>query len=145
MALWKKIWQKIKIITVDNLTLVHKKSNFCKNRAKLLQSEQLLQNSCKKIYLTRLVNLKVTLAKFLNQSCNTLFLAKILLELCFLNIRRKAFFERFLQDSCKQKFPVYTLHSDDLCVSPKSKHNQPLEVKFDELYTCWTYFVIEHL
>ena len=40
---------------------------------------------------------------------------------------------------------VYTLRSDNLCISPKSKHNQPLEVKFDEFYTCWTYFVIEHL
>ena len=35
--------------------------------------------------------------------------------------------------------------SDDLCISPKIKNNQPLEMKSDELYTCWKYFVNEQV
>ena len=45
-----------------------------------------------------------------------------------------------LKESCKNlqkiKFSVDTLRSDNLWISQKSKHNQPLQVKFDELYTC---------
>ena len=72
---------------------------------------------------------------------------------------KKEILARLLQDSCKNlwsitsilqdlarnKSSVYTLCSDNLCTSPKTKHNQPLQVKFDELYNCWTHFVIEHL
>ena len=107
----------------------------------------ILQNSCnpynfckifvENTYLARLVNLEVNLAEFLQQYCNTFsFLAKILQELCFLNLARNAFFVRTLQNLARNKFFVYTLRSDNLCISPKSKHNQPLEVEFDELYTC---------
>ena len=34
--------------------------------------------------------------------------------------------------------------SDNLCISSKIKKNQPLDVKSDELYTCWRYFVNKH-
>ena len=52
---------------------------------------------------------------------------------------------RILQDLAGHKFSVHTVHSENLCISPKGKHNQPLEVKFDELYTCSRYFVNEHV
>ena len=47
---------------------------------------------------------------------------------------------RILQDLASDKTSVYTLCSDKLCISTKSKHNKLLEIKFDELYTCLTYF-----
>ena len=28
------------------------------------------------------------------------------------------------------------VYSDNLCISPKIKHNKPLEVQSDELFTC---------
>ena len=59
-----------------------------------------------------------------------------------LTCKNLARLERILQDLASNKFCVYILRSDNLCISPKSKHNQPLEVKFDELCSCWTYFVI---
>ena len=48
---------------------------------------------------------------------------------------------RIWQDLARSKLCVNTLGSDDLCISPKSKHNQPLEVKFEKLHTCGAYFV----
>ena len=45
-------------------------------------------------------------------------------------------FVRILQDLARNKLCLNTLRSDKLCISPKSKHNQPLEIKVDELYTC---------
>ena len=69
--------------------LVHKKNNFCKI---------LVKNT----YLA-LVNLKANHAKFLQQSCNSFsFLAKVLQELCFLNLARNAFFCKNLARSCKK-------------------------------------------
>ena len=66
---------------------------------------------------------------FTQQFCNTFsFLAKILQELCFLTVARNDFFVRILQDLARNKFFVYTLRSDKLCISPKSKHIQPSEV-----------------
>ena len=63
----------------------------------------------------------------------------------FLESCKKRFFVRNLQVFARNKLSVYTLRSDNLCISPKYKHNQPLEVKCDEIYTCWTYFVLEHV
>ena len=60
---------------------------------------------------------------FFQDSCN---------KLCSFTKRKN------LRNLVRNKFSVYRLRSIKLCISPKSKHNQPLEVKFDELYTCWT-------
>ena len=70
---------------------------------------------------------------FLQDSC------KILARNCALSqedsCKNLRFVTIILQDLGRNKSSVYTLRSDNLCISSKSKHNEPLEVKFDELYT----------
>ena len=46
-----------------------------------------------------------------------------------------------LQGLARNKLSLDTLRSDNFCISPKSKHNQALEIKVYELHNCWTYFV----
>ena len=97
----------------------------CKNLAKFLHSIQLF---CK-------ILVKNTSCKILAAILQHFFIScKNLARVVFL--AKNAIFARFLQDLARNKLSLNTLRSDNLCISPKSKHNQPLEVKFDELYTC---------
>ena len=118
-------------------SLVHKKNNFCKNLAKFSQSIQLLQTSNKKYKSCKIgefgsnsCKLFATILQNFFNSCK-IFARVVLLESC-----KKCIFVKILQDLARNKLSVYTLRSDNLCISPKSKYNQPLKVKFDELYTC---------
>ena len=99
------------------------------------QEKQLLQKSCKillkntscKILATVLQHFVIScknFARVVSLAKNAIF-ARILQDL-----------GRILQDLARNKLSLNTLRSDNLCFSPKSKHNQPLEVKFDEPYTC---------
>ena len=132
----KKLWN----LTCTNvvIALVDRKFNSCK----------ILQDSCKKVQFlqdswmqwhsykilarflqeTVLYHKKENLARFLQDSCKNLWSIT-----------------RILQDLARNKPSVYTLCSDNLCISPKTQHNQPLQENFDELHNCWTHFVIEHL
>ena len=114
-------WILINLYT-NVTTVVHQKNNFCKNLAKFLQSTQLLQNSCKKYILQNSCNNLATLFHFLQKFCKSCVFCK-----------KNAIFVRILQDLARNKISSNTLRSDNLCISPKSKHNQPLELKFDEL------------
>ena len=58
---------------------------------------------------------------------------------------KNAIFVRILQNLARNKLSLNTLRSDNLCISPKSKRIQSLEVKFDEIYTYWTHYVIERV
>ena len=128
--------------------LIWKTSSVCISSWQKNVSYKILQVSCKKVQFLQDSWMQWLpcriLAKFLQDSCKKLCSIsrrKILQDSC----KNLCSITRILQDLARNKSSVYKLRSDNLCISPKSKHNQPLEVKIDELYTCWTYFVIEYL
>ena len=76
-------------------------------------------------------------------NCFKILGSNVILAIFLLEIRRNQknlarFLElaRVFQDFARNSFSVFTLRSDNFYISPKSKHNQSLEVKFDEIYTC---------
>ena len=92
------------------------------------QEKQLLQKSCK-------ILAKNTSRKILAKTLQHFFIScKNFARVVFL--AKNAIFVKILQDLAKNKSSLNTLRSDNFCISPKGKHNQPLEVKFDEIYTC---------
>ena len=103
------------------------------------QKKQLLQKFFK------FLAIKTTCAKFLQQSRNTLLFisCKRFARVAFLAVN--AISVKILQDLSSNILPLNTLRSDNLCVSPESKHNEPLQVKIDEIYISWKYFVIERV
>ena len=70
------------------------------------------------------------------KSCQFLVIEHSFLEEYCKNFARFSQLARILQGIARYKFSVCTLRSDNLCISPKSEHNQPLDVKFDDNYSC---------
>ena len=113
-----------------------------------LQSLQLLQNSRKKYISCKIGELESKSCKILATILlHFLISCKHFARVLFLESCKKCIFcKNRGRNLAKSNLSVYSLlRSDNLYISPKSKHNQPLEVKFDELYTCWAYFVIEYV
>ena len=82
----------------------------------------MLQNSCNQYTFSH--------KKYILQNCNNLATLFHLQNVArVVSLAKNAIFAR-------NNLSLNTLRSGNLCISPKSKHNQPLEVKCDELCTC---------